>query len=64
MKNSKVMILREPNRTRAWLAKQLPGCFEGGPPDYDWNRALSDAECEMLLRGPFCMFEPITKKAG
>jgi hypothetical protein len=57
VENSKIMILREVNRTRAWIAKRLPGCFEGGKPDYDWDRTLSDSECEMLLRDPYCMFE-------
>jgi len=56
MKNSKVIILREENRTRAWIAKRLPVYFEDAPPDYDWDRALPDGECEKLLRDPYCMF--------
>ncbi len=56
MENSKAIILREANRTRAWIEKRLPVRFEDDPPDYDWNRALSDSECEKLLVDPYCMF--------
>ena len=62
MENSKVIILREANRTRAWIENRLPVRFEDAPPDYDWNRALSDEECRKLLYDPYCMFSRLNIK--
>ena len=53
MNNDRISILRDENRTRAFIAAK-PGEFPLHP-NYIWERRLSDIECEELLYNPWCM---------
>ena len=55
--NNRVLIIREDNKTRMWIA-DTPGAFKEFP-NYTWGRELSNFECAELTENPWVMHKSI-----